>query len=156
MRSALVAACLVLGSPAAARAESPANLPASASATAEQFLTELKQGQAPEAFHYAFHDIEPEMGSQTIESAAAQFTATLKTFGGIIDWSSYETDHITPHLIRQTYFVRCQNIPLFLTVQFYDAGKGWRIVDVQFNTYTNGRNAGFFDAERAARAKSGM
>lgn len=47
--------------------------------------------------------------------------------------------------------MRCENIPLFLTVQFYDAGKGWRIVDVQFNTYANGRNAGFFEADAARR-----
>lgn len=151
MRSALVAACLVLGGAAVARAQPPANLPASASAAADHFLAQLKQGDATDAFHDALRDLEPQVGTQLIDNASAQFTATLKTFGNIIDWSSYETDRITPQFIRQTYFVRCENIPLFLTVQFYDAGKGWRIVDVQFNTYANGRSAGFFDAEAVRR-----
>lgn len=151
MRPIIAAACLFIASASAADAQSRASLPAPAAAEADQFLSLLKQGKASEAFHGAFHDVEPQMGSQTIDTAGAQTAAMLKTFGEIIDWSPYQTDAITPHMIRQTYFVRCSAIPLFATIQFYEAVSGWHIVDIQLNTYTNGKNAGYYDAVQATQ-----
>ena len=151
MRPVITAACLFIASAGAADAQGRPPLPAPAAAEAEKFFSLIKQGKAPEAFHDAFHDVEPQMGSQTIDTAGAQTAAMLKTFGEIIDWSPYETDTITPHMFRQTYFVRCSAIPMFVTIQFYEADKGWHIVDIQLNTYTNGKNAGYYDAVQAAK-----
>ena len=108
-------------------------------------------GKASDAFHDALREVEPQIGEQSFDSGAAQAGALLKTFGDVIDWSKYETDWITPTLIRQTYYVRSTNVPFFLTVLFYDTGKGWHIIDIQMNSYNNGKVAGYYDTVHQAQ-----
>jgi hypothetical protein len=112
---------------------------------ANQFLSDLKAGKSSEAFHFAFKDLEASLGTTTVENVAAQTSAALKTFGTIQKWSSFKTDFVTPSLVRQTYYVECKDVPLFLTIQFYNGGGGWHVIDIQLNTYSNAKEKGYLD-----------
>jgi hypothetical protein len=139
----LASACLA--HPALAEAPRPAN-PELAKIASEFFL-DLQQGKSSEAYHGAFRDTEAALGSQAIDSVAAQTDGLLKTFGKVEDWSLVGEDRVTPTLIRDLYYVRCQAVPMFFELQFYKSSDGaaWKVINVQMGAYANMKAGGYLD-----------
>jgi hypothetical protein len=152
-RAFVVALLLWFAASAPVHAQPAKSLPTEVTALSERFFTMLKGGSATDAMHFAFKDVEAAMGSAAIDATASQVSAGLKTFGGVIDWSPAGTSYLTPNLIQQIYFVRCQNLPLFFTIQFYNPGSGWRVIDMKFTTYNEGKAAGYLDALESSQPK---
>lgn len=144
-RALFLACVLMLGGGSVSKAQVAAAAPAEIGVIANQFLSDLKAGNSAEAFHFAFKDLESSLGTTTIDNISGQTSGLLKTFGSIQKWSPFKTDLITGTLIRQTYYVECTNVPLFITIQFYNGGAGWHVVDVQLNSYSNAKSSGYLD-----------
>jgi hypothetical protein len=136
------ALALAIAEPSNAQAVAP---PKEIGVIADQFLSDVKAGKTSEAFHFVFKDLEASMGTTTVDNVSAQTAALLKTFGPIQRWSSFKTDIITSSLIRQTYYVECKDAPLFVTMQLYNSGAGWHVVDIQLNSYNKAKDSGYLD-----------
>lgn len=104
----------------------------------DQFMGALKAGKAAEAFTEAFKDI-PSMntGAQT---GGASIAAFLNSFGGVVDWSPLADKVYSGTFVRRSYYVRTPQVPLFVTIIFYNPGVKWTISDVQMGTYYNETN----------------
>jgi len=145
IRHAAIALMLSLVGVLPASAQETRAAPAAVNAISEAFLTQMKSGRVSEAVHGAFKETEPFMGSTNIDALVANMNGFMNTLGKIQDWKLYRNKFPDTDLVEQTYFVRCANVPFFITIQLYNPGDKWRIIDLQMNTYQNAKTAGYVD-----------
>lgn len=140
-RSTLLALALAFGIVGAATAAVPGEdqIPPPATALATQFFTLLQDEKYPQAFHFAFKDLEKALGSSNVDAAAIGIQDFTKSFGTITRWTVARVRVFGPDYVEVTYRVNYEAVPIFYTLQFYDNGKGWRIVDVKANTLDKAR-----------------
>lgn len=145
VREVVLAITLVFATAAAADAQSADILPREADVLADKFFRDLKGGDVNGAFHSAFKDTEAIVGTATLDNTSAQVGALLKGFGAIEDWKPFKTTVLSPSFARMVYLMRCDKVPVFWAVQFYNPGAYWRIIDVQVGTYNQARALGILD-----------
>ncbi len=146
-RAVLLALTLAFGAVGAANA-GEADIPPPVAAVANQFFTQLQDEKYPEAFHAAFKSLEKAMGTANIDAAALGIREFTKDFGSITKWSVLRVNVYNSDFIEVTYCVEYDIIPIFFTLQFYNAGGGWHIVDVKANTFNKARDDGLIDGPR--------
>lgn len=149
-RSIMLAGVLALSAAGAASAQTvtpaptgQAAIPPEAAAIGEKFFRLLQDQKFGPAFHFAFKDVEPIMGSANIDAAGVQFQDFTKTLGSLQRWSPLWVRVYNADFIEVTYIAEFENLPLFFTLQYYNSGKGWRIADTKFNSYDKAMADGF-------------
>lgn len=144
-RSILLAVALAFGIVSAAGAAGEDQIPPPATALATQFFTLLQDEKYPEAFHFAFKDLEKALGSSNVDAAAISIQDFTKSFGTVTSWTVARVRLFGPDYVEVTYRVNYEAVPIFYTLQFYNPGKGWRIIDVKANTLDKARSMQLVD-----------
>ncbi|MDQ0466936.1 hypothetical protein QO010_004733 [Caulobacter ginsengisoli] len=141
----VIAAALVLlfGVAQSAQARQAAPLPPEATVQANQFFTTLQEGRGSEAFKTALKDLMPAVGEANVDAGVMGMNQLTKGLGSILDWSVFRVNVDSPNVKQVTFLVRYEKLPMFYTLTFYNPGKGWRIVEIQGNTISLARTAGY-------------
>jgi len=144
MRALVLALCLTAATAGSLQA-APAPQP-QIDALAGAFFTDIEAGKNVEAMRLAMKDVAGVLGSQAVESGAAQMDGILKAWGPATSWKLFRSNMITSSFTRQVYYVETKTLPYFVAIQFYNVDGKWRIIDVRLMAYNDAKaNGGFFE-----------
>jgi hypothetical protein len=144
MRALVLALFLTAGSSSSLQA-APKPQPQIDSIVGE-FFSNIEAGKNVDAMRFAMKDVAGVLGTQAVETGAAQMDGVLKSWGPAVSWQLFKSTSITSTFTRQIYYVRTKTIPYFVAIQFYNVDGNWRIVDIRLMAYNDAKsNAGFFD-----------
>jgi hypothetical protein len=114
------------------------------------FFADIEAGKNVEAMRFAMKDEAAILGTQTVETAAAQMDGILKSWGPATSWKLFRSNAITGNFTRQIYYVETKSIPYFVAIQFYNTEGKWRIIDLRLMAYNDAKaNGAFFDDVQA-------
>jgi hypothetical protein len=107
--------------------------------TSETFMKQIIMGESDAAFSLisAYVGVNLEQFTQRGEKITADMNRISKSAGQPLSYSLLKRQSVDSHFYKLTYLVKYRSAALVWELNYYQANKGWHLVDVSFNTNIN-------------------
>ena len=107
--------------------------------TSETFMKQIVMGETDAAFSLisAYVGVNLEQFTQRGEKITADMHRISKSAGKPLSYSLLKKQSVDSHFYKLTYLVKYRSAALVWEMNYYQATKGWHLVDVSFNTNIN-------------------
>jgi hypothetical protein len=137
LKGLVLAAALVAGPMAGAQAATAVPMPAGAAdeltAQSDVFFGKLKAGQVAEAYKALFAKSAMEKKQSDVEQLVSMTEQALKFYGPVAGWELVKEEAASAYIVKRTYELRTEQVPLIWTVYYYRNAKGWTVLAVSFS-----------------------
>ncbi len=101
-----------------------------------EFMKELQAGNTPGAYAAVtkYLGVDAQQFEAYGRTAHDYMSKVNKEIGPAISFDLLANEAVKQHLLRQTYLLKYEEAALVWRFTFYNSGKGWRLVGVDYST----------------------